>query len=202
MSRLTNLNRLLPLVAIGTVADCQSIIDPVNRLLVSAGIQIIQKNIHQIEGLNQLLSQSGVNEKIKQGYKITSQDLGFLLSPILNSSGRISHARLSIATMIADNDDQNNRPNCSKIVQENEKYLNQSTSNLAKNLIQTNQDRKQMVKEILSQVNQEAKQQYDNGQQILWLEGKWNKGIIGLLASRLVNEYNLPVVVISNNDEE
>jgi single-stranded-DNA-specific exonuclease len=198
MNRLTKLNRLLPLVAIGTVADCQSIIEPTNRILVKSGLKILQSNQHKIEGLTALLKESGLQDKMDQGYTLNSQDLGFTLSPILNSSGRISHARLSIATMLVGNSTKY----IVNKVEENEEYMNQTPTGLAKFLIQTNQDRKQMVKDILGEVEDEAKAQFEDGQKMLWLEGNWNKGIIGLLASRLVNMYNLPVVVISIGDQE
>jgi single-stranded-DNA-specific exonuclease len=198
MSRLKKLNRLLPLVAIGTVADCQSIIEPTNRLLVKTGLQILQNKQHNIVGLNELINQSGLGEKMAQGYELTSQDLGFTLSPILNSSGRISHARLSIITLLAGNSNVRN----ATLIEENQEYWQENAADLASMLIQTNQDRKQMVKDILSEVETEAEKQFQEGNKLLWLEGQWNKGIIGLLASRLVNQYDLPVVVISLGKEE
>jgi single-stranded-DNA-specific exonuclease len=196
--RLTKLNRLLPLVAIGTVADCQSIIEPSNRLLVKAGLQILQNNTHKIAGLSELMTQAGLTKKISEGYQLTSQDLGFVLSPILNSSGRISHARLSIATLLKDHNIQNKN----QLVTENIEHFQESGEELAKFLIDTNNERKAMVKDILGEVESEAKAQVESGHKTIWLEGDWNKGIIGLLASRLVNQYNLPVVVVSKMGED
>ena len=189
MSRISNLNRLLPLVAIGTVADCQSILDQTNRMLVKSGLQILQNKKHGIDGLNELMEQTGLNKKMTAGYKLNSQDLGFTLSPILNSSGRISHARLSISTLITTKG--------KSLVDENQEYRDMSAEDLSGRLIATNQERKQVVKDVLHEVESEAKSQFDSGQKVLWLEGEWSKGIVGLLASRLVNEYNLPVVVVS-----
>jgi single-stranded-DNA-specific exonuclease len=197
-NKLLRLNKLLPLVAIGTVADCQSIIDSTNRNLVKAGIQIIQSQNHGISGINELLEQTGTNSKIKEGYKITSQDLGFLLSPLLNSSGRISHARLSIATMIQDYSNTKYKVN---LVTENQEFFEKDIQTLSSELIQTNTFRKESVKDILGEVEDMAQTQYENGDSVLWLEGDWNKGIIGLLASKLVNQYNLPVVVVSTSVE-
>ena len=197
MPQIKKLNRLLPLVAIGTIADCQSIIEPTNRLLVKAGLSILQRSSHNIIGLNELIDQTGLKAKIAQGYELNSMDLGFTLSPILNSSGRISHARLSITTLIT-----NNRlTNQVNLVKENEPFFNQPAKELASILIQTNQDRKLMVKDILEEVETEAQKQFDSGAKMLWLEGNWNKGIIGLLASRLVNQYDIPVVVVSVGHE-
>lgn len=178
---LSLLNRLLPLVAIGTVADCQSILDPTNRLLVKAGLQVLAKNQHRIEGLSELLVQTGLLAKMESGYQIGSQDLGFVLSPILNSSGRLSHARLSISVLLGQ-----------KITSQIEDELVENT----KKLIQTNTDRKQMVKDILENLEIEAQKQ--KNEPLIWLVGDWSKGIIGLLASRLVNQYNLPVIIISS----
>ena len=197
MPQIKKLNRLLPLVAIGTIADCQSIIEPTNRLLVKAGLSILQNSSHNIIGLNELIDQTGLKAKITQGYELNSMDLGFTLSPILNSSGRISHARLSITTLITNNQ----LTNQVNLVKENEPFFNQPAKELAANLIQTNQDRKLMVKDILEEVELEAQKQFDSCAKMLWLEGNWNKGIIGLLASRLVNQYDIPVVVVSVGHE-
>ena len=197
-TRLAKLNRLLPLVAIGTVADCQSIIEPTNRMLVKAGLQILQSNSHKIAGLSELMNQAGLSKKIQEGYQLTSQDLGFVLSPILNSSGRISHARLSIVTLLKDPKINNTN----QLVTENIEHFQESGAELAKFLIDTNTERKAMVKDILGEVEQTAKEQVQSGHKIIWLEDQWNKGIIGLLASRLVNQYNLPVIVISKMCDE
>ena len=197
-TRLAKLNRLLPLVAIGTVADCQSIIEPTNRMLVKAGLQILQSDCHKIAGLTELMNQAGLTKKMQQGYQLTSQDLGFVLSPILNSSGRISHARLSIATLLKEPNIFNNH----QLVTENIEHFDESGADLAKFLIDTNVERKAMVKDILGEVESTAKKQVEAGHKTIWLEGNWNKGIIGLLASRLVNQYNLPVVVVSKIDHE
>jgi single-stranded-DNA-specific exonuclease len=181
MSNISRLNALLPFVAIGTVADCQSILEPCNRMLVKAGLKMLQEHKHNNQGLEQLLEQTGLSEKMNQGYQLTSQDLGFTLSPILNSSGRLSHAKLSISTLLADT------PVKSK--------------ELAEKLIATNQERKQVVKDILKEIESSAKDLVQHGAQVIWLEGNWSKGIVGLLASRLVNQYNLPTIIISKEDE-
>ncbi len=175
-----NLNKLLPFVAIGTIADCQSVLDPINRLLVRAGLNILQSNNHGNTGLQALSQLTGFSEKTKQGYKYTSQDLGYIFSPILNSSGRISHANLSISVLTSHNLDE--------------------ALALAQQLIDTNDERKQMVRDILKSIEQEALEQVLAGNSVIWLEGNWNKGIIGLLASRLVNEHAIPVIISADED--
>jgi len=185
------LNQLLPLVAIGTVADCQSILDTTNRALVRGGISVIQKNNYQLPGLQELMDQTGLQAKINQGYNLTSQDLGFTLSPILNSSGRLNHARLSIAGL------SNSLSFADKMSELRQAHLN----DLISRLIQTNTSRKQAVKDIFESIEKGAKEQISNGQNMIWLEGEWSKGLVGLLASRLVNQYNCPVVVVSKHSQ-
>jgi single-stranded-DNA-specific exonuclease RecJ len=185
------LNQLLGFVAIGTIADCQSILDDSNRLLVKSGVKIIQSLSKQtspnqiLYGLWLLLNQSGISEQIQNGYNLVSSDLGFTLSPILNSSGRLSHASHSIQVMLAGNMDDK-----------------QSALDLVSGLIATNNQRKQEVSHILSQVETQAKTQFELGKKIIWVANSgWSKGLIGLLASRLVNQFNLPVVVVELPEE-
>ena len=190
------LNKLLPFVAIGTIADCQSIIEPTNRQLVKAGLKVLEYQSPFV-GLEELMKQTSLRSKMAQNYRLTSQDLAFSLSPILNSSGRISHARLSIAVLLSSND--SNPIPFAIYVGNASLELENNPQQLANTLIATNQTRKDMVKEILQEVEKEAKAQVESGQEMIFLVGDWNKGIIGLLASRLVNQYDCPTIVVSRS---
>jgi len=183
---LKELNQLLSFVAIGTIADCQSILDQTNRLLVKSGLKMIQSLATQtnpneiLYGLWLLLEQSGLINQIQNGYNLVSSDLGFTLSPILNSSGRLSHASHSIEVMLAGNI-----------------FDKKVAVELVSALIATNSQRKQEVSHILTQVEDQAKAQFELDKKIIWVASSgWSKGLIGLLASRLVNQFNLPVVVV------
>ncbi len=176
------LNHLLGFVAIGTMADCQSILDTTNRLLVRTGIQILQENKHSYLGLKSLLLQTGLQDKINQGYKLNSQDLAFVFAPILNSSGRISHANLSIQLLLADSLEK--------------------ADLLASELIATNEERKNMVKQISAVLAQNVSTQIAQNYSCIWLEGDWNKGIIGLLASKFVTQFALPCIVVSIESDQ
>ena len=191
MSRVSRLNRLLPLVAIGTVADCQSIIDPTNRLLVKAGLKILASGNHGIVGLSELMAQTGLTAKIQSGLTLSSQDIAFTLSPILNSSGRMSHAYKSIASLLGtqDNDLLPFAHSDYKVSSTIEYYV--------ADLIETNQARKAEVKSILADLEQEAINQVHTGSPMIWIESSISKGIIGLIASRLVSKYHIPTIVIS-----
>ena len=158
------MNKLLPLVAIGTIADCQSIIDSQNRMLVKAGLSMINNKQHGLNGLTELLR---VFELLDYG--VGSQGLGFLLSPALNAPGRIDHANESIDLIL-----ELKEPN-----------------NQARKVHKLNQKRKLMVREAADNLNDKD----ISVGNIVWLSGTWNKGIIGLIASFYLNQYDLPVVV-------
>jgi len=189
--KIKKLNRLLPLVAIGTVADCQSILQTTNRILVKAGLKILNQKPNAVAGLNELLNLTYFSQKMESGYQLTSQEIAFYLSPILNSSGRINHSRLSIRTLLPSNFQFKSLPK-----------LNNPYQDFAKELVQTNKDRKAMVQEVITEIDTAAKQQVQQGKAQIWLEGDWSKGLVGLIASRLESQYHLPVVVVSLQSQE
>jgi single-stranded-DNA-specific exonuclease len=168
---------LLPVVAIGTVADCQSIIDPQNRVIVRAGLAVWNKYPTKVPGVQTLMKAAGISEKMANGYQLSSQDLAFTFSPILNSSGRLTHAKLSIEVMLSDD------------------------PSTAAQLVEINNERKALVKSIVEELDAEASAQAQAGNTLLWLTGPWSKGLVGLLASRLEAKFNLPTAVLSIDPE-
>lgn len=106
-----------------------------------------------------------------------------------------------------------------KIDKVREMYTNNPSKNLVQELISTNQKRKEVVKvaveEIylyLNKMQQDHKTSlefFENDRKLkfyfedrlIWIEGYWNKGIVGLIASRLCNKYNTVTVVLSLNSE-
>jgi single-stranded-DNA-specific exonuclease len=171
------MNRLLPFVAIGTIADCQSVVDTQNRVLVQAGLQVLNRQSHHIDSLDEIVSQMGFAERLEAGYGINSIDLGFSFGPLLNAPGRIAHAHEAIAALTSTE--------------------RMTTTKKVAHILQRNEERKAMVKAILTEVEEQATIQYARLSSILWLEGNWNKGIIGLVASRLSNQYALPTIVLA-----
>lgn len=173
------MEKLLSFVAIGTIADIQSVKEPLNRKLIKAGLKYLNSPI-PFPGLKALLEVSGLSEKIQGGYILNTQDIGFTLSPILNASGRISHASLAMDCMTA--------------------WDENSAMNAAKLLIVTNQKRKDMVKEAMISVTSElVAQEHDP---VIVIAGPWNKGIVGLIASRITGDTGKCAFVISTLDLE
>lgn len=191
------LNRLLPFVAIGTIADCQSILEKTNRSMVKLGIKMITNGNHGLDGICALMQETGIWDKITDsGYLFNSQDIGFTLSPILNASGRITHAQLSINTLLAGETVEK-----SAFAISNFAMTGNSTS-FARDLIAVNEERKKNVASVVENVQIQADKQIEMGNRLIWLVGPWNKGLIGLIASKMVNKHNLPTVVISSPSQK
>ncbi|MBX4186650.1 MAG: single-stranded-DNA-specific exonuclease RecJ [Candidatus Doudnabacteria bacterium] len=163
---------LLDLVAIGTVADCQSLTGE-NRILVSYGLKVLAKTRHP--GLRALLSLAGLEANSQTVFDTFT--LGFVLAPRINAAGRIKHGNAAFQLLVAQ------EPNEAKT--------------LALELNQLNQHRQNLTQQILS----EAKAQIEltSDKKVLMAVGKdWPKGVVGLVAGKLAEEYNRPVLAISN----
>jgi single-stranded-DNA-specific exonuclease len=168
------LNLLLPFVAIGTIADCQSIRDNQNRLLVKAGLKMFPQAITKFIGLKELVTQSGLLEKIELNI-LSSQDMGYTLAPILNAAGRIDHANLAINLL------------CTSNLQQAQIYTEE--------IIEINKNRKQMVKEA---VEHSSFEDFSNDP-LVFMITDYSKGIVGLIASKMCEKYNKVAVIISQD---
>jgi single-stranded-DNA-specific exonuclease len=168
------LNLLLPFVAIGTIADCQSIRDNQNRLLVKAGLKMFPQAITKFIGLKELVTQSGLLEKIELNI-LSSQDMGYTLAPILNAAGRIDHANLAINLL------------CTSNLQQAQIYTEE--------IIEINKNRKQMVKEAVEHSSFED----FSDDPLVFMITDYSKGIVGLIASKMCEKYNKVAVVISQD---
>lgn len=187
---ISRLSLALPFVAIGTIADCQSVTEKTNRSLIRAGLKLLSNGQVFGKGLVELINQSYLKNNFDSKIPLVSSDIAFTLSPILNASGRIAHASLSISLLIYNNH---------KIPFEGQNALieNKNEAQLASELIEINNSRKNQVKQILKEIND---LNFDNDN-IIWIKGDWSKGLVGLVASRLVNEFNKPVAVFEEGEE-
>ncbi len=166
-----NLLQYLDLVALGTVCDVMTLTD-LNRAFVTKGIKVIQQQ--QNKGLKHLASISGISEKIK------SFHLGFILGPRLNAGGRMDNSTLATEILLCNDDFRANE-----------------LATLANEL---NRYRQTEESEILNEINIKIDEyKYDNF--ICVYGNEWNEGVIGICASRLKEEYNVPSFVISFKDK-
>jgi len=167
-----NLKELLDLVAIGSVADMVPLVD-LNRVLVKAGLDAINNKSTRRKCLSVLFQICNIADK-----EIVTEDIGFQLGPRINAAGRLGNA--GEATQLLMCDDQ-------KLSYE-----------LAERLNATNERRKIMTEAQASQALDMAKRQVAQGRKVIILHhSDWHNGLIGIIASRVCEATNKPVIVLA-----
>ena len=160
----------ISLAALATVTDLQPVLD-FNRTVVKAGLQVLNKNPPL--GLNKLLQVAG-----RTKYEITTYDLGWVVGPRLNATGRMIEASESLKLLIEDDKD--------------------AVEEIAENLNQVNTQRQEKTFEMYDLAQDVDK---ENLPKIIFSHNeKYHEGIIGLVAARLVQKHYRPAVVISLSD--
>ncbi|MAI02714.1 MAG: single-stranded-DNA-specific exonuclease RecJ, partial [Rickettsiales bacterium] len=162
-----NLKNLLDFVAIGTVCDLVPL-KKINRLLVKKGLDIL--SLKSNKGLKIL------KEKLKIERKLKASDLSFYLGPCINAAGRIGDSKLGF-NLLTNNDEK-------------------ALDDIANKLIVNNQERKTLENLAYIEAKKLIKEEEPNDFIFLYSK-KWHPGIVGIIASKLVEEYNKPAFVIS-----
>jgi single-stranded-DNA-specific exonuclease len=169
------LRRHLDLVALATIADVVPLVGE-NRSLAIAGLRALART--QKPGLQALMKVARVDPAT-----VDAGAVGFRLAPRINAAGRLGHPRAALELLLTDDRDEARR--------------------LADKLEELNRDRQAVEDKILraaiAQVEEwpEAKRQQRG--YVVWGED-WHEGVIGIVASRLVERYNRPVVLIAGTD--
>ncbi len=162
---------LLDLVSIGTVADLQSL-QSENRILVYFGLQVLAKT--RWPGVRALLEVA----KLRPG-KFTSHTLGFVLAPRINAAGRIKHADAAYKLLVSDN-----------ILE---------AQNYALELDNLNVHRQMLTEQILSEAREQVMMLTDK-KVLLAAGSNWPKGVVGLVAGKLAEEFGRPVLVMDKGE--
>ena len=164
---------LLDLVAVGTVADLVPL-EQENRTLVSHGLKCLSQTNKL--GLKALLEVTDVTEP-------TASDLGFRLGPRLNAAGRLGDSGRGVRLLLTEDKEE--------------------AKELATELHQENARRQDLEADVLQSAI-EAVEKYSLDERsalVVWGEG-WHQGVVGIVASRLVERYYLPTVVVSISDDQ
>lgn len=166
LTTLSPLNRLLDLVAIGTIADIAPLTGE-NRIMVYHGLKHLPntKNI----GVKALATVSNVNLRFAAPYHI-----GFQLGPRLNAGGRLQHALMGVELLLTKNQ--------------------QKAMQIAEELDSLNEERREIERktceEIISHIENEYPEHIPHG---LFFHSKdWHEGVVGIAASRIVEKYHRP----------
>ncbi len=187
-----NLAELLDIVALGTVADVV-ILDKNNRILVEQGLKRIRSG-KACFGINALLQVAK-----RQPHKCQASDLGFALGPRLNAAGRLEDMSIGIECLLADNEME-----AFRIANQLDK-LNQQRRNIEQQMLdQANQDLQAYFTQLTdpesdtSELNSSDKSQRPTT--LCLYDPKWHQGVIGILASRVKEKINRPVIVFAKDD--
>ena len=163
----------LDLVALGTIADVAPL-DGDNRVLASMGLR--QLNDTARPGLRELMRLGEV-----KGLP-TAYDVGWKLGPRLNAPGRMGDAAISLNCLWQDDGPR--------------------AKDYARQCHQINEQRKEIQKRIEDEALEQGAQQVELGRSFLLAAGEgWHPGIVGIVASRLVDTFDLPAVVAALEGE-
>ncbi|HDL60090.1 MAG TPA: single-stranded-DNA-specific exonuclease RecJ [candidate division WOR-3 bacterium] len=167
-----NLNHLywdLDLVALGTVADIVPLVKE-NRVFVHFGLKILEKS--KKAGIKSLKSVTGLNGKVEPWH------ISFILAPRLNAAGRLNHA-IEAFKLLSTRDGL-------------------EALQLARELDRTNKERQGIERKILSEAEKMVRRMdLDKDWVIVLGSENWHEGVIGIVASKLVEQYNRPTILLS-----
>lgn len=168
-----DVRRLLDLVALGTVADVAPLLEE-NRVFVKYGLQELQRSVHP--GVTALKRVSAVEE-------VTTGNIGFRLAPRLNAAGRLADAYRSMELLTTSDSAQAER--------------------LAATLDEENRERQAIEKRILDEALAmiEAQGGVRTRRTLVLASNTWHPGVIGIVASRLVERFYRPTILVAVDGE-
>ncbi len=162
------------LVALGTVADIVPLKDE-NRIIVHYGIKYMKQC--ENPGIQALLKVAGFSER-----EVDAGTLGFQLAPRINATGRIGNADMGVSLFVSDSIEQ--------------------ASTIAGILDEYNTRRKEMEQAIFDEAQQMIRETPSMlSKNIMILKNQnWHHGVIGIVASRLTEEYYKPCILFSEEN--
>ncbi len=163
------------LAAIGTVADVMPLVGE-NRTIVKAGLQQIAQTDRP--GLGALLEEVGLGEK-----PVTSENIGYALAPRINAAGRMDSAALALQLILCEDEGR--------------------AAELAHRLNEMNALRQETEQQIVKAVDEQLAAEPELMEDriiLVWGKG-WHQGVIGIVASRLVEKCGRPVMVVSVDEK-
>lgn len=164
----------LDLVALGTVADVVPLVDE-NRILVKEGLKRISAT--RRKGLCALIEKSGLGFK-----NICTRDVGYILGPRINASGRISSADAAFKLLMTNDEEE--------------------ASLISEELDKNNRQRQKLQEQILNHalVKIESEINFKEHKVIVLQDESWHPGLIGIVASRISQEFYRPAIIFSTKD--
>ncbi|MGP4041743.1 single-stranded-DNA-specific exonuclease RecJ [Gracilibacillus sp. D59] len=164
--------KFLDLVVIGTIADLVPLIDE-NRILVHYGLQVLTRSERKgIKALKKLCQIEG---------NVTEEDIGFRIGPRLNAVGRLQDANLAVDLLLTDDPAE---------AEESANYVQE-----------LNTERQKIVADITKEAIEMLEASDEKKRVIIVAKEGWNPGVLGIVASKLVQNYYRPAIVLSIDPE-
>ncbi|NOY53590.1 MAG: single-stranded-DNA-specific exonuclease RecJ [Deltaproteobacteria bacterium] len=169
---LPNLREVLDLVALGTIGDVVPLVGE-NRILVRHGLAEIGRSRNR--GIRALVNAAGI-----RGSVVTPGQVGFALAPRINAAGRLGDAMLALRMLVSDDPEE---------VEELAAMLN--TENLR---------RREIEKKIFAEALERMEREGSEGKVIVLASEDWHPGVIGIVASRMVERFYRPTILIARKN--
>ncbi len=167
---------ILDLVAIGTVADLMPMEDE-NRILVKRGLKVLTQG--RRESLLPLFSMQNL-----LGKQLSTSDISWQISPVINASGRMGKPSVALEMMLSTDPGQ--------------------AEELAGQLLRLNKERQKLGEDAWTRLLSMAKESFEaSGSKLVVVEDSTlSRGITGVMASRLLKQFNAPAIVLATVGEE
>jgi len=167
---------ILDLVAIGTVADLMPMEDE-NRILVKRGLKVLTQG--RRESLLPLFSMQNL-----LGKQLSTSDISWQISPVINASGRMGKPSVALEMMLSTDSGQ--------------------AEELAGQLLRLNKERQKLGEDAWTRLLAMAKESFEaTGSKLVLVEDSMlSRGITGVMASRLLKQFNAPAIVLATVGEE
>ena len=169
-----NLRNYLDLVALGTIGDIAPLVNE-NRILVKIGLDLMTED--KRIGINALKKVAGIEHQV-----IDSSKASFCLIPRINAAGRIASASEAVELLMTEN--------------------SSAADDLAKKLDGFNRKRQTMEKSIFNELLEQVGDTFNSDDigPLVFASPNWHPGVIGIVASRMVDRFGRPAILISLKD--
>jgi len=171
-----DLKSYLDLVALGTVADVVPLLEE-NRIFVKKGLAILRES--RRPGIRALLKVAG----IKEDTELTTHDVAFKIAPRINAAGRLGSASSAVHLFLTDDEIK------ASLIAERMDYLNTQRQGIQNKIVSESRDRLKKMDDL------------EQRRAIVLYDSKWHRGVVGIVASRITEEYNRPTFVLSAEGE-
>ena len=163
-------------VAVGTVADLM-LLEGENRTIVKAGLNLLNEGMRQ--GFNSLIESCGL-----QGKEITSESIAYAIAPRINAAGRMADPTVALELLLCEDEDDGRL--------------------LAQELEADNQKRQDIQNKMAEDITQEilADANLVKDRVIVVWGDSYHPGVVGIVASRLVETYAKPAIVLTRDGDD